>query len=141
MLIFTPAEKRAVLITIFVILGACLYQFMHAYKPNPYPLNYEEEDSLFVRLSQHTINAPEETVHVLTYQPLIGIQEENLINLNTANATELQQLPRIGPAMANRIISYRKRQNGFKSNQELLQVRGIGIKTFEKIKPFLARIR
>jgi competence protein ComEA len=72
---------------------------------------------------------------------LIGEQAEDLLHLNTATAAELQQLPRIGPAMAKRIISYRRRQNGFKSNQELLQIRGIGIKTYEKIKPFLARIR
>jgi competence ComEA-like helix-hairpin-helix protein len=141
MLIFTPAEKRAILITILFILCACLYQFIHAYQPNPYILNYEEEDSLFVRLSQQTISVPGETIHVLTYQPLTKDRAGNLIHLNTATAIELQQLPRIGPAMAKRIIAYRKRHNGFKNNQELMQVRGIGIKTYNKIKPFLARIR
>jgi competence protein ComEA len=49
---------------------------------------------------------------------------------------ELQQLPGVGPAMANRILQYRKDNRGFTSVDDLNNVNGIGPKKLEKIKPF-----
>jgi len=56
-----------------------------------------------------------------------------LINVNTASAVELEQLPGIGPALAAAIISERQRRGGFRSVQELRDVRGIGEKRFADI--------
>lgn len=56
------------------------------------------------------------------------------ININTASAEELQQLEGIGKTRANAIIAYRKENGGFSSVNELLNVKGIGEKTFEKIR-------
>ena len=56
------------------------------------------------------------------------------ININTATATELDTLPGIGTAYAGRIIEYRQNSGGFKSIDEIKNVKGIGDKTFEKLK-------
>jgi competence protein ComEA len=58
------------------------------------------------------------------------------IDLNRAMSDELQQLPGVGPAMANRILQYRKDNRGFTSVDDLNNVNGIGPKKLEKIKPF-----
>lgn len=59
------------------------------------------------------------------------------INLNTATATELTQLPKIGAKAAERIVAYRKQHGGFQRPEDLLSVKGIGEKSFLKLKPYL----
>lgn len=61
---------------------------------------------------------------------------EGQININTATAAELEQLPGVGPAIAERIVSYRK-DNPFKQRNQIMRVKGIGEKTFAKIKDYL----
>ena len=56
------------------------------------------------------------------------------ININTATSQELQTLPRIGPALAQRIIEYRQTSGGFSTVDDLTNVKGIGEKTLEKIR-------
>jgi competence protein ComEA len=59
------------------------------------------------------------------------------ININRAGAAELQVLPHIGPAMAQRIIEYRTSHGDFKNLDDLDGVKGIGAKTLEKIAPLI----
>lgn len=60
------------------------------------------------------------------------------INLNTATVTELMQLPRVGAKTAERIVAFRKQHNGFQRPEELMNVKGIGEKSFVKLKPYLS---
>jgi competence protein ComEA len=59
------------------------------------------------------------------------------VNLNTATLEELQKLPQVGPKVAQRIIDYRKQNGNFKKIEEIMKVRGIGEKTFARMKDML----
>lgn len=59
------------------------------------------------------------------------------ININTADLAQLETLNGIGPTKAQAIIQYRKEHGSFKSVNELDNVKGIGLKTVQKIKPQL----
>lgn len=57
-----------------------------------------------------------------------------VVNINKANSAQLQSLSGIGPTKAAEILKYRKSHGGFKSVDELVNVKGIGPKTVQKLK-------
>jgi competence protein ComEA len=57
------------------------------------------------------------------------------VNINTASATELDALPGIGAKTAALIVEYRQKNGPFKKIEELMNVRGVGEKSFLKLKP------
>ncbi len=59
------------------------------------------------------------------------------MNLNTATQAQLELLPRVGPALATRILDYRRTHSGFRRPAELTEVKGIGEKTLEKLLPYV----
>jgi len=59
------------------------------------------------------------------------------ININTANSEELQQVPGIGPATAQKILQMRKSYGPFKSLDDLLAIRGLGQKRLDKMRKYL----
>src|SRR6266478_3740232 len=59
------------------------------------------------------------------------------ININAANSEELQQVPGIGPATADKILQMRKSYGSFKSVDDLLSIKGIGKKRLEKMRKYL----
>ena len=60
-----------------------------------------------------------------------------VVNINTATAEQLAYLPGVGPKTAEEIIAYREANGAFKKLTDLMQVKGIGDKTFELISPYL----
>jgi competence protein ComEA len=60
-----------------------------------------------------------------------------IVNLNTATVSQLATLPGIGETAAQRIIEYGDKNGGFKKVEELMNVKGIGEKSFLKLKPLI----
>lgn len=59
------------------------------------------------------------------------------LNLNTATEEQLQLLPTVGPAKAERIVAWRKKNGGFKRPADLRKVKGFGYKTLKRLEPYL----
>ncbi|WP_394770370.1 helix-hairpin-helix domain-containing protein [Lacisediminihabitans sp.] len=64
-------------------------------------------------------------------------QPPGKVNLNTADEATLETLPRVGPAMAKRILDWRKTNGRFSSIEDLMGVTGVGDKTFEGLKDLI----
>ena len=64
----------------------------------------------------------------------VWAQESERININTASAKELAQLENVGPKYAVRIVEHRQKYGPFKLTEELMDVPGIGLRTFDRIK-------
>ncbi len=59
------------------------------------------------------------------------------LNLNTATEEQLMLLPQVGPAKAERIVTWRRKNGGFKRTADLRRVKGFGYKTFKRLEPLL----
>jgi len=112
-------------------------------------LAFEVEDGMKIRIpSNDEDNENEGNIieHYITQDSGKGVivsedkSSENLslvININTANETELEQLPGIGASIAGKIIDYRNKNGKFKAIEDIKNVTGIGETKFEKIKDLI----
>jgi competence protein ComEA len=66
-----------------------------------------------------------------------GKEAPAVVNLNTASSAQIEALPGVGASTAKRIIEYRDKNGGFKKIEELMNVKGIGEKSFLKLKPLI----
>jgi competence protein ComEA len=90
-----------------------------------------------------TIDTAKASIDVSTATDILPTNKTNVllndtkIKINKADAIGLQQLPGIGPVLAQRLIAYRDSIGGYASADELLDVKGIGKKKLEKIEKYL----
>lgn len=89
----------------------------------------ENNNALDVKVSE-TVEHVEQVISVGEAKPL-------LIDINTADADTLDLLPGIGPAYAQRIIEYRSANGPFRTVEDIMDVSGIGEKTFAKMKDLI----
>ena len=64
-------------------------------------------------------------------------QQQVKVNINKASIDELSTLKRLGPSYAQRIVDYRKENGPFQKPEDIIKVRGIGIKTYEANKDII----
>ena len=64
--------------------------------------------------------------------------DKGVVNINTADGEQLQLLPKVGPALAERIINFREINGPFKSVEELVAVKGIGEQSLERLRPYVS---
>lgn len=93
---------------------------------------------IYIPTKEEYVNQ-DESVHTAGYEEnQAGTQEQNnLVNINTADMTLLCTLPGIGENKARAIIDYRQKHGGFGSVDELMQVDGIKAGVYEKIKELI----
>ena len=89
--------------------------------------------SFVLALAAAAIAAPQDPPPQSSSKPMASAA----LNINTATTADLQKLPGIGAATAERIVEYRQKNGPFKKVEELMNVRGIGEKSFLKLKPLI----
>ncbi len=67
----------------------------------------------------------------------IGVNAGQALNINSASVEQLAQLKGIGEIIAARIVEYRTKNGPFKTPEDIMKVKGIGQKTFERIKDLI----
>ncbi len=67
----------------------------------------------------------------------VAQDDELKVDLNRAGIEELVKLPGVGEIVAQRIVNYREENGAFQATEELMNVRGIGEKTYLKLEPYL----
>jgi comEA protein len=148
---FTKNEQRVVifLVAAFLIGGSIKLFFKNSPFVNEPSYDYSEIEKEFDELSLVSNDS-------LSYAESVGKRKNDTtsvsqnarsrvsdkkeylkININTATASELEQLPGIGASIAKNIIAYRNEHQRFHSVEELKNIKGIGEKKFASIKKFL----
>jgi competence ComEA-like helix-hairpin-helix protein len=121
MLAWTPAERRGALLVAVLLALAAARDLWRANHPVLAPGPIVE--------SADTASAPDASGIVARAAPALPV------DLNRADATELDALPGIGPVLAGRILQYRAAHGPFRETEQLMAVPGIGPRLFERLRP------
>lgn len=92
----------------------------------------EERNSRTVGSSSQNIQTPTMKAVALTEPSKTAVHSR--LDLNRASAGELESLPGIGAVLAQRVIAFRESAGGFRTVEDLREVKGIGAKTFDRLK-------
>jgi comEA protein len=140
---FTRNETAVLLflcVTLIAGSGLRWYRNVHAGGTSPLtPYDYAVADSMFAALSRQP--AADSSTAPPRSSARRGSKADTLahgeIDLNAADTTALARLPGIGPATARAIVLHRNRRGPFRSVDELLEVKGIGPKKLQRLRPYV----
>jgi comEA protein len=128
-LALTPTERNVILfLALTLVIGAAI-RFYEESVPSNRTFDYTALDSTFA-VFQKQVSV--DTVHANDGAT------SRMVNINSATKAELTALPGIGDMLAERIIRQRQESGEFESILDLLKVKGISKKKFEKLKPLIA---
>lgn len=137
---FTKREKAFILLIIsFLLVGAGIrfYKKQYVFSENAGHLNLKAIDSLRQEFLVRSQEIKEPSRNQVQRKPGSKQVVELIVNLNSATLDELMKLPKVGPVLGKRILGYREKHGKFRSTKELMKVRGIGLKTYQKIQSFI----
>lgn len=135
---FTKAQLRGLWFIIFVLGLSLSYHYIDVLFLDKTKVNFDQLNAHFVRKRDSLLARDTFNTSKLVEKPVLMIKKKKFpININLANEIELQDLPRIGPKMADRILQYRQEHGSYKTIEELKKVKGIGDKTFEQLKDLI----
>ena len=138
---FTRTEALAVLILSGTFLAGIGIRWIQSSQNHPLPaaqrFDYSRTDSIYAARGR-TQAAGKLPSPSSTQVDKTSRRTTKIVNINSATKTQLMNLPGIGPAIAERIIAFRTAHGGFRSIDEFSNVKGIGKKKFEKIRPFIS---
>ena len=130
--------KTLIFLMIFVVCAAgSIYNYMKRPAEAPEIIQFFDKAELSGDTgSSNKMDLSEpETGDTDPKDPVEGTEQASgLVNINTASQSELETLPGIGPVKAKAIIEYRRSYKGFVAPEEIMEVRGIGPATYEKIR-------
>ncbi|NOX37376.1 MAG: helix-hairpin-helix domain-containing protein [Calditrichaeota bacterium] len=139
---FTPSQRKALWTLTAVLALIVTYQWVQVwlFPPQPYDFSafdrrfqaqYDSIQQVLQSLARQSTTPTAEGTPATSHSLL---QQLERININTAPPSELVRLPRIGPALARRIVDYRTAHGPFQRPEDIMNVRGIGPKTFQLIR-------
>jgi comEA protein len=144
---FTKTQKNALLFLVIIFALVVVYNlFERVLNPNePYDFSKFEEkfnarsDSIkrLIKEGASTSEIYGQNETYKTPQPPNEPKHNKAININSAPLDELTSLPRIGPAIGERIINYRNINGRFLKKEDIQNVKGIGPKTYEGLKDLI----
>ena len=140
---FTRAQMRALWFIIGIFACSVAFQYIRFYFFEDEEYDFREFDQLFNKKRdsllaiQHSDTSTANSENSQGHSTPKVIYQKFPVNINSASEEELQNLPRIGPAMAARIVLHRQKNGAFQTKDDLMKVKGIGKKTFEKLKDLI----
>lgn len=152
----TPVELRVVIFIVAVFCSSFILQNIYSYTPPVLKeFDYSKEDSIFNSIKidpfeEETIDPKTSDKNIDYKQEVLDFNKPNFeqkkslpipleksLNLNLIGTEELEAIPGIGKAVAQRIVDHRLKIGKYKNLEELLDIKGIGETKFNKIKKYL----
>lgn len=143
MIHLTSKERKSLLFVALVLMMATFFQYLLPHRVKSDQYDYTLQDSLFKVLSADTIPQAAQEAQIVPKKTKSNRRKtkttlrEKSININTADASDLEKLPGIGPKTAGNIMDYRAANGPFQKLQDVTNVKRIGPKTLQKISPFI----
>ncbi len=147
---FTSEEIKVILFFVVLIAAGAVYKTATSTDSSHQHQTYSKQDSLFFRILGDTTALPVQHDSLFkTADSISGLEAvkresphkgsipEKSININKASIKELTLLPGVGEKTAEKIIAYRNQIGSFKSLEQIMDVKGIGEKKFEKMKRYI----
>lgn len=141
---FTKGERVGILVLlsliILVIFVSSIIRYLVPDQPNINVSAFKKDILVFEKASDSISVRPQQREHMANSfnkpKAYVALQTVK-IELNSSDSASLDQLPGIGPVLANRIIKYRSMLGGFYSMDQLAEVYGLKTETIDKIKRYI----